>query len=66
MKAIGPSAFWIVLCGGAIMGLSLGARHVQGLFLLPMTADRGWSREAFGFAIAMQNLVWGSPSPSPA
>jgi MFS family permease len=54
---------WIVLCGGIIMGMSLGSRHVQGLFLLPMTADRGWSREAFGFAIAMQNLVWGFAQP---
>jgi predicted MFS family arabinose efflux permease len=45
------------------MGVSLGARHVQGLFLLPMTADRGWSREAFGFALAMQNLVWGLAQP---
>lgn len=45
------------------MGMALGSRHVQGLFLLPMTADRGWSREAFGFAIAMQNLVWGFAQP---
>jgi MFS family permease len=53
----------IVLCGGIIMGMALGARHVQGLFLLPMTGDRGWGREAFGFAIAMQNLVWGLAQP---
>jgi MFS family permease len=52
-----------VLCGGLVMGLALGARHVQGLFLVPMTSDRGWSREAFAFAIAVQNLVWGVAQP---
>jgi len=52
-----------VICGGLIMGAALGVRHVQGLFLLPMTLDRGWSREAFGFAIACQNLVWGLAQP---
>ena len=53
----------IVLCGGIIMGLSLGARHAQGLFLLPMTMDRGWTREEFALAIALQNLVWGLIQP---
>ncbi|RJF96255.1 MFS transporter [Noviherbaspirillum saxi] len=45
------------------MGLALGVRHVLGLFLLPMTTERGWSREAFAFAIALQNLVWGIAQP---
>ncbi|HEX7955223.1 MAG TPA: MFS transporter, partial [Burkholderiales bacterium] len=54
---------WAIVSGGVIMGLALGARHVQGLFLVPMTLDRGWSREAFGFALAMQNLVWGLAQP---
>lgn len=61
-----PSARRILLAvvlGGVIMGLALGARHVQGLFLLPMTADRGWSREAFSFALALQNLLWGVAQP---
>lgn len=52
-----------VLCGGIIMGLALGMRHVQGLFMLPMTAARGWGREEFAFAIALQNLVWGMAQP---
>lgn len=54
---------FIVVSGGIIMGLALGTRHVQGLFLVPMTMDRGWSREEFGFAIALQNLVWGLVQP---
>ncbi len=63
MKNMRGAAAWIVLCGGIIMGLALGVRHVQGLFLLPMTADRGWGRELFAFAIALQNLVWGFAQP---
>ncbi|SFU43976.1 MFS transporter [Pseudoduganella namucuonensis] len=52
-----------VLCGGVIMGLALGVRHVQGLFMLPMTSARGWGREEFALAIALQNLVWGLAQP---
>lgn len=52
-----------VISGGVTMGFALGARHVQGLFLVPMTMDRGWTREAFAFAIAIQNLVWGFTQP---
>ncbi|MDO9568324.1 MAG: MFS transporter [Hydrogenophaga sp.] len=53
----------LVLAAGLIMGLSLGVRHSQGIFLLPITLDRGWSREDFGFAIALQNLLWGVAQP---
>jgi MFS family permease len=45
------------------MGLALGVRHVQGLFLLPVTMDRGWSRETFALAMAVQNLTWGIVQP---
>lgn len=53
----------LVLAAGLVMGLSLGVRHSQGIFLLPITLDRGWSREDFGFAIAVQNLLWGLAQP---
>ena len=53
----------VVVCGGAIMGLALGVRHVQGLLLLPVSMARGWTREIFGFAIAIQNLCWGLSQP---
>jgi len=53
----------IVICGGLIMGLALGVRHTQGIFLMPITLDKGWSRETFGFAIAIQNLIWGLAQP---
>lgn len=52
-----------IVAGGLIMGLALGIRHVQGLFLLPVTMDRGWSREDFALAMAVQNLTWGLVQP---
>ena len=63
-----PPPWWrepwvIVVGGGAIMGLSLGVRYVQGLFQLPVVADRGWTRETFAFALAIQNLAWGVAQP---
>ncbi|HNH99536.1 MAG TPA: MFS transporter, partial [Rhodocyclaceae bacterium] len=56
-----PLAF--VLAGGMVMGLSLGARHAFGIFMLPVTLEHGWSRETFSFAIALQNLIWGIAQP---
>jgi len=56
-------AWVLVLAGGIVMGIALGIRHVQGLFLLPITLERGWSRETFGLAMAVQNLVWGLAQP---
>lgn len=63
MKKSWRTPLAIVVCGGVIMGLSLGVRHVQGLFLLPMTEARGWTRENFALAVALQNLVWGLLMP---
>ncbi|MGE5493399.1 MAG: MFS transporter [Actinomycetota bacterium] len=69
MGTIAQSGRWwnnpllIVVAGGLVMGLALGVRHAQGIFLMPITLERGWSREAFGFAIAVQNLVWGLAQP---
>jgi MFS family permease len=53
----------VVLAGGIIMGLSLGIRQAQGLFMLPITIDLGWTREFLGFSFAVQNLVWGLVQP---
>ncbi|HEV7822103.1 MAG TPA: MFS transporter, partial [Burkholderiales bacterium] len=46
-----------------VLMLSIGTRQTFGLFLPPMTFDHGWSRETFGFAIALQNIVWGLGQP---
>lgn len=53
----------VLLCGAAIVTLSMGIRHGFGLWLQPVTMDRGWTRETFGFALAIQNLTWGLVGP---
>ncbi|HEX6156157.1 MAG TPA: MFS transporter [Burkholderiales bacterium] len=53
----------ILACGGIILALALGTRQTFGLFLRPMSMELGWGREAFSFAIALQNLVWGCAMP---
>ena len=53
----------VLICGAAIVTLSMGIRHGFGLWLAPITMDRGWSRETFAFAIAVQNLAWGVAGP---
>ncbi len=53
----------VLICGAAIVTMSMGIRHGFGLFLQPITADRGWNRETFAFALAVQNLAWGLASP---
>ena len=49
----------VLVCGAAIVTLSMGIRHGFGLWLQPITQSQGWSRETFAFAIAIQNLTWG-------
>jgi predicted MFS family arabinose efflux permease len=53
----------VLLCGAVVVTLSMGIRHGFGLFLQPITMDRGWSRETFAFALAIQNLAWGLAGP---
>ena len=49
----------VLICGAAIVTLSMGIRHGFGLWLQPITQTQGWTRETFAFAIAIQNLAWG-------
>lgn len=53
----------VLICGAAIVTLSMGIRHGFGLWLQPITMDRGWTRETFAFALAVQNLAWGASGP---
>jgi len=43
--------------------ISFGPRSALGQFLTPLSFERGWGRETFSFAIALQNLVWGAMQP---
>ncbi|MCD6671923.1 MAG: MFS transporter [Burkholderiaceae bacterium] len=49
----------VLFFGCAILVVSTGVRSSFGLFLPEMTQARGWSRETFSLAIALQNLMWG-------
>jgi MFS family permease len=49
----------VLICGAAIVTLSMGVRHGFGLWLQPITQAQGWTRETFSFALAVQNLSWG-------
>ena len=53
----------VMAAGCAIAVLGFGARSIFGLFLEPMTAARGWGRETFALALAIQNLAWGASLP---
>jgi MFS family permease len=54
----------IVIAAGCLIALlGFGARSAYGLLLEPMTSARGWDRETFAFALAIQNLVWGFGVP---
>ena len=54
----------IVIAAGCLIALlGFGARSVYGLLLEPMTNARGWGRETFAVALAIQNLVWGFGVP---
>ena len=75
MTAAAPSATksfsWrlpiiIVLCGCTISVLTFGPRSSLGFFLTPLSQANGWGRDVFALSLALQNLLWGSASRSPA
>lgn len=63
MNSVWRTSVWIMLGASLILALSLGTRHGFGLFLPPMSAEFGWGRGVFAFAIALQNLIWGIAQP---
>lgn len=59
----GLSVQQVLLCGAMIVTLSMGIRHGFGFWLQPIITERGWTRETFSFALAVQNLAWGAAGP---
>jgi len=53
----------LLVLSGVIISTALGLRQSMGLFMQPMVAGLGISAASFGFAIAVQNLVWGLSQP---
>ena len=59
-----PSLPWLIIaCGCLIAALTFGPRSAMGFFQLPMLAEKGWDRETFGLALAIQNIAWGIGTP---
>ena len=55
---------WVVLiCAAMLVTIAMGIRQSFGLFLRPIELDTGIGREAFGLAIALQNLILGLAQP---
>ncbi len=53
----------VIVAGCLIAMVGFGVRSIFGLFLEPMTVARGWDRETFALAMAIQNLLWGLALP---
>src|SRR5436189_1729808 len=53
----------LIVLSGMIISICMGLRQSLGLFMRPMTVDAGISAATFGFAIALQNIVWGFAQP---
>ncbi|MBO6676197.1 MAG: MFS transporter [Rhizobiales bacterium] len=54
----------VLIAGSMIAMVAVGMRHSFGLFLDPVTRElQSIDREAFGLAVALQNLMWGLAQP---
>lgn len=53
----------LLVLSGLIIAICMGLRQSLGLFMRPMTLELGISAATFGFAIALQNIVWGLSQP---
>jgi MFS family permease len=53
----------LIAIGCFIALVAFGPRSALGQFLSPLSFERGWGREAFSLAIAIQNLLWGAAQP---
>lgn len=53
----------ILICGCLIALIGFGPRSTLGLFLAPVTQEKGWGRDIYAFALALQMLLWGAAQP---
>ncbi len=53
----------LMVLSGVIISICIGLRQSLGIFMRPMTVELGISAATFGFAIALQNIVWGVSQP---
>jgi MFS family permease len=53
----------VVVCACVIAVISFGPRSTLGFFVTPIGSTHGWGRDVFGFAFALQNIIWGACQP---
>ena len=53
----------LIVAGCLVAVVSFGARATMGLFTYPISEAHQWHREVYGFAMALQNLIWGIFQP---
>jgi MFS family permease len=53
----------LIVLSGLIISLCMGLRQSLGLYMRPMGAELGITAAAFGFSIALQNIIWGFAQP---
>ena len=53
----------VLIAGCVIILISFAVRASFGVFQIPISAEFGWLRADFSFAIAIQNLFWGIGQP---
>jgi MFS family permease len=54
----------LVIGFGCLIALiAYGPRSTLGFFLAPLSNANHWGRDVFGFALALQNLLWGIGQP---
>lgn len=63
MRSPGLKLALLLFCGAMILAIGMGVRQSFGLFLHPISADLGWSMASLGFAVAVQQIVWGATQP---
>jgi predicted MFS family arabinose efflux permease len=57
------SASVVLTAAIIVLLIAMGVRATFGLLMQPMGLDRGFSRETFSLAFAIQSLVWGLGAP---
>lgn len=53
----------MILCGCLIAAATMGVRSGFGLFTDPLILDKGWTRDSYALAMAIQNIFWGIGTP---
>lgn len=53
-----------VICACLLLLINFGLRASMGFFMIPLSAEFGYGREVFAFALALQNLFWGLFQPA--